>query len=211
MGVLTPKWKAVLDFIREYIEANGYAPSYEEIQAHFGFHSVATVHKYVHRLVREGFLRRQKGKHRGIELIEPMMVEEGEHRVINPEDVTYLPLMGRIAAGMPIEKIVESEYVPVPKFLVGRRRAFLLEVHGDSMVEDHILDGDLIIVEDRQRAEPGEIVVAEVDGEVTLKRLKMQNGSVILMPSNPNYPPIVVPADAIRIHGVLIGLFRRFV
>lgn len=210
MGFLTPKSKAVYEFIREYINENGYAPSYEEIMAHFGFRSVATVHKYIQRLMREGFIRRVKGKHRGIELMTPVTRGHETGQSVDIDDLVYLPLMGRIAAGMPVEKNLDSEFVPVPRFIVGQRKAYVLQVMGDSMIEDHILDGDLIIVEDRQTARPGEIVVAEVDGEVTLKRLKIQNNSAILMPSNPNYAPIVVPLEAVKIHGIVIGLFRRF-
>lgn len=205
MGFLTPKMKKVLEFIRDYYTEHGYAPSYHDIQKYFHFTSASTPHKYVYRLAREGFLRRKPGRHRGIELIERPEKEE------STESVVWLPMMGTIAAGQPIEKVVTEEYVPIPKRMIRSPRSFVLEVRGDSMIDDHIVNGDWVIVEDRQAVHPGEIVVAEIDGEVTLKRYRPKGTKIILEPSNPRHTPIIVPAKELKVHGVAIGLIRQWI
>jgi len=201
MSVMTPKMKRIYEYILRFYEQHGYAPTYRDIMREFGFTSAASAHKYVYRLAREGFLRRLPRRHRGIELLpSPGWAESG---------VVHLPLMGYIAAGHPIEKVTTQETVPVPQGMIGHKRAYVLRVRGHSMIEDHILDGDYIIVEDRPVAHNGEIVVAEVDGEVTLKRFYTRGGHVVLQPANAEMAPLVLPPEKVRIHGVAIGLFRR--
>ncbi len=201
MSVMTPGMKKVYDFIVQFYRKHGYAPTYKDIMREFGFQSPASAHKYVYRLAREGFIRRLPRRHRGIELVPAVddIVQE----------VVQLPLMGYIAAGQPIEKIPMGETIPIPRLMVGNKRAYVLRVRGDSMIEDHILDGDYIIVEDRQVAHNGEIVVAEVDGEVTLKRFYQRKHRVILQPANAMMEPIVVSPDRVRIHGIAIGVMRK--
>jgi len=202
MSVMTPKMKRVYEYILRFYEQHGYAPTYRDIMREFGFTSAASAHKYVYRLAREGFLRRLPRRHRGIELTPYAGWTEGE--------VVQLPLMGYIAAGHPIEKIPTQETVPIPRLMIGgSKRAYVLRVRGNSMIEDHILDGDYIIVEDRPVAHNGEIVVAEVDGEVTLKRFYTRGNHVVLQPANAEMAPLILPPDKVRIHGIAIGLLRR--
>ena len=198
---LTRRQREVFDIIRDFIAANGYSPSLEEIGATLGLSSVATVHKHVTHLVEKGLVRRVWNQNRSIEL-----VDDAAGRALD------LPLVGTIAAGVPIEAIPTTEKITVPADMVsGRGRTFVLKIRGDSMTGEHIREGDYVIIEERQTARDGETVVALVDGaDATLKRIYRDGATVRLQPSHPTMQPIVVTADRVQVQGVVVGLIRKY-
>ena len=199
---LTRRQKEVLDFLNDYIQQQGYAPTIEEIAAHFSLRSLATVHKHLSNLQEKGLIRREWNRSRALELV-PTEVKV---------EAVELPLLGRVAAGSPIEAIEASETIFVPENMVGRRETYVLQVRGDSMIDEQIRDGDYVIVENRQTADDGEMVIALLDGEnVTLKKLYREGGGrVRLQPANARLEPIYVDQDRIRIQGVVIGILRKY-
>ncbi len=198
---LTRRQREIFDFISEFVSEQGYSPSLEEIAAHFGLASVATVHKHVQHLVEKGFLRKAWNRSRSLEPVEP---EQSE--------LTTLPLLGTVAAGLPIEAIEDNESVSVPDNMVGRPGdSFVLRVRGDSMIDDQICNGDLVVIEKRHDAHNGETVVALVDGsDATLKRFYHHGNKVKLVPANEHMEPIEVPAESVQIRGVVRGLLRTY-
>jgi repressor LexA len=198
---LTRRQREIFDFVRDFVSEQGYAPSLEEIGAHFGLSSVATVHKHVQHLAEKGYLRKAWNRSRSIEPL-----EEAEAPAIE------LPLLGSVAAGFPIEAVEENERIAVPRELVRRRgETFVLRVRGDSMIDEQIRDGDLVVVESRSEARNGETVVALVrGGEATLKRFQRRGPKVVLEPANREFPPIELPAADVQIRGVVRGLLRRY-
>jgi repressor LexA len=198
---LTRRQREVFEVIRDFIDRKGYSPSLEEIGGSLGLSSVATVHKHVTHLVEKGLVRRVWNQNRSIEL-----VDDGAGRAFD------LPLVGTIAAGVPLEAIPTAETITVPADMVaGRGRTFVLRIQGESMTGEHIKDGDYVIIEERQTARDGETVVALVDGtEATLKRLYRDGATVRLQPAHPTMPPIVVPADRVQVQGVVVGLIRKY-
>lgn len=198
--MLTATQHKVLDFIRHYLTAYAYAPSLDEIAAGIGIRSKGTAHRHVQALAEAGHLRLIPGRKRGIELVD-------EPR----EQLLKLPLLGRIAAGKPIEAIADQESLNLADYLLGPDR-YALQVSGDSMIEAGILDGDLIIVKRQDTANDNEIVVALIDGEeATLKRLQHRpDGDILLIAENPNMPPLAYPAERVSIQGVLVGQLRRY-
>lgn len=200
--MLTPRQQQILEFIRGYSEAKGFAPSLQEIQSHLGLASVATVHKHVKNLQDRGALRREFHRSRALEVVDESTVGTG---------VVELPLMGLVAAGLPIEAIDPGETIRVPEDMVGRARTFVLKVRGDSMIEDCIQDGDFVIVEERITARNGEMVVACIgSSDVTLKRFYREGDRVRLQPANPRFEPILVSDGDFRIQGVVVGVLRRY-
>ncbi len=197
----TRRQREILDFLNEFIEQHGYAPSLEEIGRRFGLSSLATVHKHLTNLQEKGFIRRAWNRSRSVELI-PTRVGA---RALD------LPLLGTVAAGVPIEAVVSSETVGVPEDLVGQRDAYALRVHGNSMIDEQIRDGDIVVVEDRKTARNGEMVIALLNGtEVTLKKFYLAGGRIRLQPANPAVQPLVVGADQVQIQGVVVGVLRRY-
>jgi repressor LexA len=201
---LTRRQREVYDFIRGFVAEKGYSPSLEEIAANFGLSSVATVHKHVHHLVEKRLLRKAWNRSRSVEPVDP----------IDPPGagMVTLPLLGSVAAGLPIEAIEGSETVDVPRELVSPGcDSFVLRVVGESMIEDQICDGDLVVIESRQEARDGETVVALVGGsDVTLKKLYREGRKVRLEPANASMQSIVVPAEDVTVRGVVRGLIRRY-
>ena len=198
---LTKRQKEILDFVRQFIDRNGYSPSMEEIAEHFEIASLNAVFKHLAALELRGFLRRDANRARSIEL---------PPRAASP--VQVLPLFGYVAAGRPIEAVTTEETLTLPKdFLPSRSSCFVLRVKGESMIGDHIEDGDYVVVESRSQALPGEMVVALVDGEnVTLKRIHPEGSQIRLQPANPDIPPMILDADRIKVQGVVVGLLRRY-
>ncbi|MDE0884236.1 MAG: transcriptional repressor LexA [Myxococcota bacterium] len=199
---LTRRQREVYDYICEFVEGNGYSPSLEEIGAHFELASVATVHKHVQHLVNKGMLRKAWNRSRSLE---PVREETS--------DLPEVPLLGTVAAGLPIEAIEDqTEQIRVPAHLMGRPEdTFALRVRGDSMIEDQICDGDVVVVESRSEARNGETVVALVGGdEATLKRFYRAGPMVKLVPANSTMQPIEVPAADVQIRGVVRGLIRSY-
>jgi repressor LexA len=199
---LTRRQKEILDFLARHIERKGYAPTIEEIGEHFGLSSLATVHKHLTNLQEKGLIKRAWNRSRALELV--------------PTTVTVraveLPLLGRVAAGTPIEAIASSETIFVPENMVGRRDTYVLQVKGDSMIDEQIRDGDYVIVEDRKTARDGEMVIALVGGEnVTLKKLFREGGGKVrLQPANARMKPLYVDQDDLKIQGVVIGVLRKY-
>ncbi|MCH6562686.1 MAG: transcriptional repressor LexA [Myxococcales bacterium] len=197
---LTRRQREVFDFIREYLEREGYAPSLEEIGLRFGLSSVATVHKHVQNLVEKGLLRKAWNRSRSLEIVDPASTAA---RVI--------PLLGTVAAGAPIEAVATPDTISVPADLIGRKECYALRVSGDSMVDDHIVDGDVVLLESRSIPHEGETVVALIRREeATLKRFYRNGSKVRLVPSNSNLQPMEFAAEDVEVQGVVIGLLRRF-
>lgn len=199
--MLTAVQHKALIFIRDFLAREGYSPSLAEIGAALGIRSRGTVHRHVRALAEAGRIELVPGRKRGI-------------RLATPEDTgaaCSLPLAGRIAAGRPIEAIPDREQLNLADFLLGPGR-FALQVVGDSMIEAGILDGDTVVVEHRERARNGEIVVALIDGEeATLKRLHHRgDGRVELIPANRSLQTLVYPAERVAIQGVVVGQLRRY-
>jgi len=199
---LTRRQKEILDFVTRYLNKKGYAPTIEEICEHFGLSSLATVHKHLTNLQAKGFIKRSWNRSRAMELV-PSEVEV---------TAAALPLLGRVAAGMPIEAVQANDTIFVPRDMVGRRDTFVLQVKGDSMIDEQIRDGDYVIVENRKTARDGEMVIALLDGEsVTLKKLyRDAPGRVRLQPANSRMRPIIVEQGDLRIQGVVIGVLRKY-
>ncbi len=198
---LTRRQREILDYLGEFIQQHGYAPSLEEIGRRFGLSSLATVHKHLTNLQEKGFIRRAWNRSRSVELVPT----RGGGRAVE------LPLLGFVAAGVPIEAVATSESIAVPEDLVGKHDTYVLKVRGDSMIDEQIRDGDFVIVEDRKTAENGEMVIALLGGsEVTLKKFYRENGHVRLQPANPAMQPLIVAAALIQIQGVVVGVMRRY-
>ena len=199
---LTRRQKEILDYLGRYIERRGYAPTIEEIGEHFGLSSLATVHKHLSNLQEKGLVKRAWNRSRALELV-PTRVEV---------KAVELPLLGLVAAGTPIEAVQSTETIFVPEDMVGRRDTYVLQVKGDSMIEEQIRDGDYVIVENRQTARDGEMVIALLEGEnVTLKKLyRERDGRVRLQPANTALKPLFVDARSLKIQGVVIGVLRRY-
>ena len=207
--VLTRRQRQVIDFIAGFLQEQGYSPSFQEIAQGLGLSSLATVHKHVLTLERKGFLRRQYNQSRSIEP-SPRYLQE-VRRARQDRAASELPLLGRIAAGKPVEAPEQPETISFGDFF-RQKDVFVLEVKGDSMIEEHILDGDFILVEKTPQVSDGDIVVALVGGsESTLKRLYREgNGRVRLQPANARMKPIVVPAEDVTVQGRVLGILRRY-
>jgi repressor LexA len=202
MTYLTERQRDVLEFIEQKLDDCGVAPTLREIAERFGFASTASAQKHIALLERKGFLRREKHQKRGLVLAQ---------RPPGASSEVELPLLGTIAAGSPIESIADPEPVAVPSDFIGRGDHFVLKVRGESMIEDGIHDGDLVVVQATAEAADGDMVVAMVDGEVTLKRLYRQlPGTIRLQPANPEMAPIFVASAALTIQGIVVGLLRRY-
>jgi repressor LexA len=198
--MVTRRQKELLDYLRVYIDAHGYAPTLDEIGKHFALASLATVHKHLQNLERKGRIRRLANHSRALELVS----ESDNGRA------TKIALLGRVAAGTPIEPIETAETVTIPEEMLGRGETFALRVRGDSMVNEGILDGDLVVVESRPEADNGATVVALVRGEATVKKLYRERRKIRLVPANEKLAPMVVPAEDVEVRGVVIAVLRRY-
>ena len=203
---LTKRQKEVLDFIAKFVDENGYCPSYDEIARGLDLSSLATVHKHIGVLEAKGYLRRGVNQSRSLELSAKYLQEQRRARAV-PE----IPLLGRIAAGLPVEAVEHREVLNFADF-TGRGETFALEVRGDSMIDDHICSGDVILLEKVEQAHDGDIVVALVGGsETTLKRFYREPGGMIrLQPANSALKPIVAPAREVQIQGRLLAVLRKY-
>jgi repressor LexA len=200
---VTRRQREILDFIAGQLDAKGYAPSFEEIARQFGFHSLATVHEHLTNLERKGYIRRAHNESRAIEIIPP----KGQ------TGATELPLLGLVAAGEPIEAITGNDTIAVPDELIPRRgRSYVLKVRGDSMIDEHIKDGDYVVVQERNQADSGQTVVALVHGDgATVKRFYREPGGWIrLQPANPTMPPLRVNERDVIVQGVVVGVIRKY-
>lgn len=205
MKYLTERQRDILQFIREFQEEHGVAPTHREICDRFGFSSYGTVYKHLSLLEKKGLIRRDWNQKRGVELVEKAAPAEAP-----PSGVRELPLFGVIAAGRPLEVDVSDETITVPERLTSRGENYVLKVRGDSMIDDGILDGDYVIIARREQANNGEMVVANVAGAVTLKRLYREGERIRLQPANSLMAPIYAHARDVAVQGVVVGLMRRF-
>lgn len=200
----TQRQKEILDYITRFMERHGYEPSYAQVARHFGVASKATIAKHIEALERRGLLmRRRENGAFGLSV----QVEDAAS-----ESLCQVPLLGRIAAGAPLETVETAETISVPRFLLGRVRPehiYALRVSGDSMIDEHICDGDIALIENRTEAYNGEIVVALVDGSrATLKRLYRFANEVELRPANSQLAPLRLPAAQVAVQGIFCGLLR---
>jgi repressor LexA len=200
---LTKRQKEILDFLELFVAEYGYPPSYEEIARNFGYTSLATVHEHVENLRQKGYIRKSYNASRSIELVVAN----------NPAGAVELPLLGMVAAGQPIEAIVDQETIAVPDTMIGRGgQHYVLRVRGDSMVDEQIRDGDYVIVNSRNTAENGEMVVALVHGDsATVKKFyRERDGQVRLQPANVSMGPMYFPSHEVAVQGVVVGVIRRY-
>ena len=202
---LTKRQKEVVDFIAKFVDDNGYSPSYEEIAHGLNLASLATVHKHISALETKNYLKRGFNRSRSLDLGPRYLQEHRRQRDLE------VPLMGKIAAGRPVEAIENRATLSFADF-AGNRETYALEVRGDSMIEDHICDGDMILVERASEGRDGDIVVALVSGtETTLKRIYHEPGNQIrLQPANSSLQPILVPASEVQIQGRLLAVLRKY-
>lgn len=205
---LTKRQKQVLDFIANFVDEQGYCPSYEEIARGLELASLATVHKHISVLEAKSYLKRGFNQSRSLELA-PKYLQE-QRRTTKPPSLE-IPLLGRIAAGTPVESIEQREVLNFADF-AGDGNTFALEVRGNSMIDDHICDGDMILLERVTEARDGDIVVALVSGnETTLKRFYREPGDMVrLQPANATLKPIVVPGREVQIQGRLLAVLRKY-
>lgn len=208
MDTLTRRQNDVLNIIEEMTRDKGYPPSMREITARMNLASAAGIHKHIKALQKKGYISKEDFLSRSLNIIRP-----GKERAPVPEMVE-LPLVGFVAAGLPIEEISQSnESLTIPSSMLNKPpdRYYLLQVRGDSMVDESILDGDFVIVEKRETAENGEVVIALLDGrETTLKRFFREPNRIRLQPANAAMSPIYVEGSMIQIQGIVAGLWRRY-
>jgi len=202
---LTKRQKQVMDFIAHFVDENGYSPSYEEIAHGLDLASLATVHKHILALESKNYVKRGFNRSRSLDLGPKYMQEHRRHREME------IPLLGRIAAGRPVESVEQRATLNFADF-AGHRDTYALEVRGDSMIDDHICDGDMILVERTSEVRDGEIVVALISGaETTLKRIYREpGGRVRLQPANASMRPIVVDAASVQIQGRVLAVLRKY-
>ncbi len=200
---LTKRQREILNYLTAYSDQNGYAPSFEEIAEQFNYNSLATVHEHLSNLERKGYIKRSYNESRAIEIL--------------PNDATphavELPLLGKVAAGVPIEAVEGQETLAVPDSFVGRTGShYVLRVSGNSMIDEHIRDGDFVVVNERQRADNGETVIALLNGNsATVKKYyRERDGRIRLQPANDTMTPIVVHEQDVLIQGVVVGVMRRY-
>ena len=200
---LTKRQRQILDYLTSYGSEHGYAPSFDEIAEHFNYNSLATVHEHLSNLERKGYIKRSYNESRAIEIL--------------PSDVmtsaVELPLLGAVAAGIPIEVATGDQTVAVPQDFVKRSgNHYVLRVRGDSMIDDQIRDGDMVVVNDRQAADDGDMVIAMLDGaSATVKRYyRERDGRIRLQPSNDQMQPIYVQEGQMRVQGIVVGVLRKY-
>ncbi len=199
--ILTKRQKQLYDYLDDFIVRHGYAPTLEEIGAKFKLSSLATVHKHLSNLEQKGLIRRKWNFSRAIEMVPQQ----------RKASAVTLPLLGYVAAGVPIEALENAESFTVPEEFVRRQNTFALRVKGQSMIDDGIWDGDYIIVEERADASNGETVVALINGEATVKRFQREKGGKIrLIPANENMSPIVLKEKDVTIRGVVVAVMRKY-
>ena len=200
---LTKRQREMLDFIEGFVRFRGYSPSFEEIAENFGYRSLATVHEHLSNLQSKGYITKNYNESRSIDLVEA--------------DITVsaveLVLRGTVAAGQPIEAIEERETLGVPEDMIAgsTKEHYVLRVRGSSMIDEQIRDGDYVIVQSRETAHNGEMVIALIDGEnATMKKFYREDDQIRLQPANQSLDPMYFDADRVTIQGVVIGVIRRY-
>ena len=200
---LTKRQREILSFLSEYNEANGYAPSFDEIASRFNYNSLATVHEHLSNLERKGYIKRAYNESRAIEILPSEVYQRA----------VELPLLGAVAAGAPLESMMTGETMAVPDAFLRRGGShYVLRVRGESMIEEQIRDGDYVVINDRQTADNGEMVIALLDNSgATVKRyFRERDGRIRLQPANDTMSPLFVHEDDVRIQGIVVGVLRRY-
>ncbi len=201
--MLTHRQKEVYTFLKNYIRRHEVAPTYEEIRRHFGFRSYNAVFKHLKQLEARGYLtHRWENRKQAFSLKEPVQTTTA---------TAQLPLLGRVAAGEPIEALEDRDTIEIPESFLGTGEHFALRVRGDSMIGDGIHDGDIILLRKQEDADNGQTVVALIDGEATVKRFFRKGTSVELHPANSSMEPLVLEAEKVTVQGVVVGLIRKYV
>ena len=199
---LTKRQREILDYLSSYTEDNGYAPSFEEIAAQFNYNSLATVHEHLSNLERKSYIKRKYNESRGIEILPSDIFPKAVH----------LPMLGLVAAGVPIEAVHHHETIAVPDNFIRRSgNHYVLSVRGNSMIDEHICDGDFVVVNERKSVDNGETVIALIDGtSATVKKFyRERDGRIRLQPANETMQPIYVHENDLSIQGVVVGVMRR--
>ncbi|MGZ3742380.1 MAG: transcriptional repressor LexA [Pseudobdellovibrionaceae bacterium] len=212
---LTQKEKAFLDFVEGFQKSFGISPSYQEIRDHFGFASFNSVQNYLKQLARKGYVRNQLNQKRAIQIVQPSL-----HTSTGPslppllqskEEVLSLPLLGKVAAGCPLESLKHEEFISVPKSMVRQAdKTFALQIQGDSMINEGIWEGDTILVQRQTSAANGDIVVAMIENEATVKRFYLHELMVELRPANEKFQSMWFSPGEVHIQGIVVGLLRKF-
>jgi repressor LexA len=200
---LTKRQREILNYLTLYSEQNGYAPSFEEIAENFSYNSLATVHEHLSNLERKGFIKRSYNESRAIEILPSELVPKA----------IELPLLGAVAAGMPIEAVAHQETIAVPDTMVQRAgNHYVLRVRGNSMIDEQIRDGDFVVINDRHSADNGEMVIAMLHGNsATVKKFyRERDGRIRLQPANETMAPLYVHENDITIQGIVVGVMRRY-
>ena len=196
---LTKQQTRVYSYLETYLRRKGRPPSYQEIQDYFGFRSLNSVVKHLKQLERKGYLESPWGNQKRAFRLLPLRTT-----------AATIPFLGRVAAGAPIEAVEMTEAVEVPESLLAGGNNFALQVQGESMVDEGIRDGDVLIIRKQDRADNGQTVVAQIEGEATIKKFYQRDGRVELRPANEELKPLVVPAEKVEIIGVVVGLVRHY-
>jgi repressor LexA len=205
---LTKRQRQIYDYIADFVGRNGYSPSFEEIGDGMGLSSLATVHKHISNLEKKGLLKRDYNRSRSIDVLPPKGNMKKSMAMAPPP--LELPLLGRIAAGRPIEAVENPETLSLSDF-TSSKDVYVLKVMGESMQDEHIVEGDYVIVEKAETARNGEIVVAVVGGDdATLKRIYVEGETTRLQPSNAKMQPIIVPSRSVEVRGRVIGVLRKY-
>jgi repressor LexA len=196
---LTKQQTRVYSYLETYLRRKGRPPSYQEIQDYFGFRSLNSVVKHLKQLERKGYLESPWGNQKRAFRLLPLRTT-----------AATIPFLGRVAAGAPIEAVEMLEAVEVPESLLAGGNNFALQVQGESMIDEGIRDGDVLIIRKQDRADNGQTVVAQIEGEATIKKFYQRDGRVELRPANEELKPLVVPAEKVEIIGVVVGLVRHY-
>jgi repressor LexA len=197
--LLTKQQTRIYRYLENYLRLHGRPPSYQEIQNHFGFRSLNSVAKHLKQLERKGYLESPWGNQKRAFRLLPLRTT-----------AAAVPFLGRVAAGTPLEAVEIPETMEVPESLLSGGNNFALQVQGDSMVDEGIRDGDVLIIRKQEYADNGQTVVAQIEGEATIKKFYQRNDQVELRPANEELEPLVVPADKVEIIGVVVGLVRHY-
>ncbi|MCG7945112.1 MAG: transcriptional repressor LexA [Candidatus Thiodiazotropha taylori] len=196
---LTRRQQEIYDILRSDADMTQRPPTYDELCQRLGLSSRGSLHKHIQALVMAGLVEPMAGKQRGIRLVSAAQQEQG------------IPMLGRIAAGRPIEAVEQTEKISVPDSMAASKACYALQVSGDSMIDEGIFDGDFVVIEQSAAADNGDIVVALIDQqETTLKRLEQLPGKTILHPANATMSPMIYKPDQIQIQGILRGLIRYY-
>ncbi len=197
---LTKRQKDILDYVKDFLHRHGYSPTLEEIANHFSLASLNGVYKHLRALEERGFIRRLSNQSRSIQVLETSLSRQ-----------VVLPLLGYIAAGQPVEPVADVEEISVPESFLTRGKNYVLRVRGDSMIDEHIQDGDYVVIEQREEARNGETVIALIDGESsTLKKFYREGNRIRLQPANPDLTPLYVDEAQLQVQGVVVGVMRRY-